>query len=137
MYLYNIKENMNIVLFDGVCNLCNTTVSFLIKHDSKNHLYFAAQQNPFGTIIMQEKEIMIENKSVIFIKKDNVYYKSDAIIEIAKFLTGWPSIIKYSWMIPKFIRDGIYDFIAKNRYRIFGKRTTCFIPTKDIQKRFL
>lgn len=128
---------MNIVLFDGVCNLCNTTVSFLIKHDTKKHLHFAAQQNPSGKNIMKEKGIKGDHNSVILIKDEIVYYKSDAIIQIAKLISGWPSLLEYSFIIPKVLRDGIYNFIAKNRYRIFGKRNTCSLPSEVDKHRFL
>ena len=128
---------MNIILFDGVCNLCNSTVSFLIKYDTKQHLYFAAQQNPAGKKIIEEKGIKGVNNSVILIKDDIVYYKSDAIIAIAKLITGWPSIFRYSYIFPKVLRNGIYDIIAKNRYRIFGKRTTCSLPSEANKHRFL
>lgn len=128
---------MNIVVFDGICNLCNRTVSFLIKNDTNNLLHFTAQQNQAGIDIMHQYGIEAANKSVIFIKEDKVFYKSDAIIEISKLLTGWPRILKYSYLVPKLLRDGIYDIIAVNRYRLFGKRTTCSIPTKEHQHKFL
>ena len=128
---------MNIVLFDGVCNLCSSIVSFLIKHDTRQQLHFAAQQNQSGKNIMKEHGIKENNNSVLFIKNNKVYVKSDAVIEIAKHLTGWPKILKYSYIIPTFLRNGLYDIIAKNRYRIFGKKSACFIPTEMKQKRFL
>jgi predicted DCC family thiol-disulfide oxidoreductase YuxK len=128
---------MNIVLFDGICNLCNSTVSFLIKYDTKQKLHFAAQQTDSGQNIMKVHQLSANNSSVLFIKEGIVYDKSDAIIEIAKLLTGWPSLFKYSFIVPKFFRDGIYNFIAKNRYRMFGKSNTCSIPTAANQNRFL
>jgi predicted DCC family thiol-disulfide oxidoreductase YuxK len=128
---------MNIVLFDGICNLCSSTVSFLIKHDTKNLLHFAAQQNQSGKELMQAHGIKEDNNSVLFLKNDKVYSKSDAMIEIAKHLTGWPKMLKYSYIIPTFLRNGMYDMIAKNRYRIFGKKSICFIPTELTQKKFL
>jgi predicted DCC family thiol-disulfide oxidoreductase YuxK len=78
-----------------------------------------------------------EGKSVIFIKDGIVFYKSDAIIEIAKQITGWPSILKFGFLFPKFFRDGIYDLIAKNRYFLFGKKETCSIPSEKDSKRFI
>jgi predicted DCC family thiol-disulfide oxidoreductase YuxK len=90
-----------------------------------------------GQKIILEQGIKEDCRSVLFIKNNKVYYKSDAFIEIAKHLSGWPSILKYSYIIPKFLRNGIYDIIAKNRYRFFGKKTVCFIPTKENQKKFL
>jgi predicted DCC family thiol-disulfide oxidoreductase YuxK len=128
---------MNIVLFDGVCNLCNSTVLFLIKHDVNNQLKFSAQQTEAGKNIMLQNNIATNNSSVIFIKETKVYDKSDAIIEISKLLTGWPSILKYGKIFPKWLRNFIYDLIAKNRYRIFGKRNECAIPSEANKVKFL
>ena len=128
---------MNIVLFDGVCNLCNSTVLFLIKHDTNNQLNFSAQQTEAGKNIMLQNNIAIDNNSVIFIKETKVYDKSDAIIEIAKLLTGWPSILQYCRIVPKWFRNFLYDLIAKNRYRIFGKRNECAIPSEANKVKFL
>lgn len=128
---------MNIVLFDGVCNLCNSTVLFLIKHDTNNQLHFSAQQTEAGKKIILQNNIVTDNNSVIFIKETHVYYKSDAIIEITKMLTGWPRVLQYSKTIPKWLRNALYDFIAKNRYKIFGKRNECNIPSEEIKYKFL
>jgi len=128
---------MNIILFDGVCNLCGNMVSFLIKYDKNNIFHFAALQTKAGERIMQEYLILNDRKSIILIKDGVVFYKSDAIIEIAKQITGWPSILKYGYLCPKFLRDGIYDLIAKNRYYLFGKKETCSIPSEKDSKRFI
>ena len=126
---------MNIILFDGVCNLCNNFVPFLIKYDKNNIFRFAAMQTKAGENIIQEYNVLNDRKSIILIKQGTVFYKSDAIIEIAKQITGWPSILKYGFLFPKFLRDGIYDLIAKNRYFLFGKKDTCSTPSeKDIKK---
>jgi predicted DCC family thiol-disulfide oxidoreductase YuxK len=128
---------MNIVLFDGICNLCNSTVSFLIKYDKHNQLHFAAQQTPSGKNLMQQYHVQQAHNSVILIKGDTVFYKSDAIIEITKLITGWPRIFQYTDILPKWFRNTVYDFIAKNRYRIFGKKLECSIPPEATSKRFL
>jgi predicted DCC family thiol-disulfide oxidoreductase YuxK len=78
-----------------------------------------------------------EGKSVIFIKDGIVFYKSDAVIEIAKLIKGWPHIFKYAGLFPKFLRDGVYNLIAKNRYSLFGKKETCMVPTEVDRNRFL
>ena len=80
---------------------------------------------------------MNDNKSVILIKDGIVFYKSDAIIEIAKKMTGWPQLLKYGFIFPKFLRDGIYDLIAKNRYSLFVQQASCPIPSEDAKKRYL
>jgi predicted DCC family thiol-disulfide oxidoreductase YuxK len=128
---------MNIILFDGVCNLCNNFVPFLIKFDKNNIFHFAAMQTKAGENIMQEYRVLNDRKSIILIKEEVVLYKSDAIIEIARQITGWPSILKYGFLFPKFLRDGIYDLIAKNRYYLFGKKETCSIPSEKDSKRFI
>ena len=128
---------MNIILFDGVCNLCNNMVPFLIKYDKNNIFHFAAMQTKTGEKIMQEFRVLNDRKSIILIKEGTVFYKSEAIIEIAKQITGWPSILKYGFLFPKFLRDGMYDLIAKNRYFLFGKKDTCSTPSEKDIKRFI
>jgi predicted DCC family thiol-disulfide oxidoreductase YuxK len=128
---------MNIILFDGVCNLCGNSVSLLIKYDKNNIFRFAAMQTKAGENIIQEYNVLNDRKSIILIKQGTVFYKSDAIIEIAKQITGWPSILKYGFLFPKFLRDGIYDLIAKNRYFLFGKKDTCSTPSEKDSKRFI
>ena len=120
---------MNIILFDGVCNLCNSTVTFLIKHDKNNQLHFAAQQTSAGEKIKKQYHITDNHQSVIIIKNELVYFKSDAIIEIGKLLTGWPRILVVGVILPAFFRNWLYDLIAKNRYRFFGKREICSVPS--------
>ena len=128
---------MNIVLFDGVCNLCNSTILFLIKHDTNHNLHFAATQTESGKKLMRHYNILDEEKSVFFIKEGIVFSKSNAVIEIAKQITGWPHIFKYGNLFPAFIRDGFYNLIAKNRYALMGTRNSCSIPSKDNMERFL
>ena len=128
---------MNIILFDGVCNLCNNFVPFLIKYDKNNIFRFAAMQTKAGENIIQEYRVLNDRKSIILIKKGVVFYKSDAVIEIAKQITGWPSNLKYGYLCPRFLRDGMYDLIAKNRYFLFGKKETCSIPSEKDSKRFI
>ena len=128
---------MNIVLFDGVCNLCNSTILFLIKHDANHNLHFAATQTESGKELMRQYNILDEEKSVFFIKEGIVFSKSNAVIEIAKQITGWPHIFKYGNLFPAFIRDGVYKLIAKNRYALMGTRNSCSIPSKDNMERFL
>jgi predicted DCC family thiol-disulfide oxidoreductase YuxK len=128
---------MNIVLFDGVCNLCNSTILFLIKHDTNHNFHFAATQTESGKNLMRQYNILDEEKSVFFIKDGIVFSKSNAVIEIAKQITGWPQIFKYGNLFPAFIRDGVYNLIAKNRYALMGTRDSCSVPSKDHIERFL
>ncbi len=128
---------MNIILFDGVCNLCNSTVTFLIKHDKNNQLHFAAQQTSAGEKIKKQYHITDNHQSVIIIKNELVYFKSDAIIEIGKLLTGWPRILVVGVIFPAFFRNWLYDLIAKNRYKFFGKREICSVPSKELENKFI
>lgn len=128
---------MNIVLFDGICNLCNKTVLFLIKHDKNNNLYFVAQQTTAGERIMNQYFVNHDCRSVILIKDEVVYYKSDAIIAIAKLLSGWPRTVSIGLILPTFVRNSIYDLIANNRYKLFGKQSICSIPSKSNEHKFI
>jgi len=128
---------MNIILFDGVCNLCNGTVLFLIKHDKKNNLHFAAQQSSAGSKIMQQYFVLNDGKSVVLIKDEKVYYKSEAIIEISKLLFGWPRLFIVISILPNGFRNWFYDIIANNRYTIFGKKEHCSIPSKANEHKFI
>ena len=128
---------MNIILFDGVCNLCNQSVSSVIKYDKNNIFQFAAMQTKAGEKVINEYRLLENRKSIILVKEGLVFYKSDAVIEIAKQLNGWPSILKFGFVFPKFLRDGMYDIIAKNRYYLLGKKETCAIPSEKDNHRFI
>ncbi len=128
---------MNIVIFDGVCNLCNATVLFLIKYDVQENLYFVSLQSETGKRYINEYAIPNNINSVVFIKQNQVFKKSDAIIEIVKLLKGWPRMLSYFSILPSRVRNVFYDLIAKNRYSIFGKKESCSIPNEAHKKRFL
>jgi predicted DCC family thiol-disulfide oxidoreductase YuxK len=128
---------MNIIVFDGVCNFCNRIVQIIIRHDPSAQIHFAAQQSEAGEKLLSDNKILTSASSVIFIKDRLVYEKSDAVIEIAKLLKGWPSLFKHSIIIPRFLRNTIYNIIAANRYAIFGKQDQCMVPKEDDKKRFV
>ncbi len=114
-----------IILFDGICNLCNGTVDFLLKHDSKKQFSFVSLQSEEGKKILKRLKVPGNIDSVIFIKSDIVFFESDAILEISKLL-GFPwNMALAGKILPKKVRNKIYAFISKNRYRWFGKRNTC------------
>lgn len=132
--------NKKIVLFDGVCNLCTGTVTFIIKRDGKDKFRFASLQSEVGKQLMEERHIdPSSNNSIIVIEPQVAYYvKSTAAIEIAKELGGlWPVLQVFSYLLPEGIRDSIYEFIAKNRYKWFGKKDSCMIPTPALKSKFL
>jgi predicted DCC family thiol-disulfide oxidoreductase YuxK len=129
---------MPIILFDGVCNFCNRTVNIILKHDKDAHFQFAPSQSTAGKDILQQFGLdQKASASVILIDNEKVYTKTDAVIQIATHLKGWPKLFRFIKFIPKPIRDFGYDLIAKNRYTLFGKRETCRIPDESIRHRFL
>ena len=128
----------HIVLFDGVCNLCNKSVQFIITHDKKKIFYFASLQSDFGQKKLQSIGIKdCQLQSIVYIQDQTAYFKSDAALHIAKSLGGKWKLLYYLHIIPKKFRDLIYSFIAKKRYKWFGKREECWLPTPELQERFL
>lgn len=124
---------MNIVLFDGICNLCNASVRFITKYDKNRKIQFASLQGETAKELLLKVNIdSQEINSIIFISNEKIFIKSDAAIEIAKLLHGFPRLLKYFQFIPRPIRDFVYDLIAKNRYRLFGK--TCSLQTPNQNK---
>lgn len=127
-----------IILFDGVCNLCNSSVQFVIRHDYKCTFQFAALQSAAGKALLAEYNIFSDQlASIVLIKEGKAYQRSRAALEIARKLTGlWP--LMYAFIIvPPFIRNAVYDWIAANRYRWFGEKNECMIPTPELKSRFL
>ena len=113
---------MNIVLFDGICNLCNASVRFISRHDKDSKIQFASLQSEKAKELLKNSAFNNENlNSIVFIADQKIFLKSDAAIEIAKLLHGFPHYLKYFQFIPRPVRDIVYDLIAKNRYKLFGK----------------
>jgi predicted DCC family thiol-disulfide oxidoreductase YuxK len=127
-----------IILFDGVCNFCNGAVNFTIKRDKQNNIRFAPLQSDAGRKLIQQYGLPADDmRSFLFIENGKVYNRSTATLKVCRYLTSlWP--LCYSLIIvPAFIRNGIYDWIAKNRYKWFGERQGCMIPTPEVRARFL
>lgn len=132
-----MKEQNPIILFDGVCNLCNGSVDFLLKYDRKKQFRFASIQSEAAKLLFRKFQIPAETDSVILIKSNQVYFESDAAIEIAGMLSfPWKMVVVFR-IIPKKMRDNIYQWIAKNRYRWFGKRDICRIPATLEKESFI
>jgi predicted DCC family thiol-disulfide oxidoreductase YuxK len=127
-----------LVLFDGVCNLCNHSVKFIIKRDSKAKFRFASLQSEVGQQKLSQHAIpIIDNESIVVIKNRKVFQKSNAALEIARGLDGaWPILYGLK-VVPRFIRDFFYDLIARNRYKMFGRQNECMIPTPELKARFV
>jgi predicted DCC family thiol-disulfide oxidoreductase YuxK len=134
----NPLEHKKIILFDGLCNLCNGSVQFIIKRDSKNLFRFSSLQSAFGSKQLSGFGLSAnELYSIILINKGTYLQKSDAALEIAKNLQQpWPLLYAFK-IVPRFFRDWIYDLIAKNRYLWFGKKDSCMIPTQELKSRFI
>ena len=131
----NAKDK--IVLFDGVCNYCNAMINLAIRNDKKAVLKFATLQSETGNQLKTKYNIPAEIDSVILIEEGKVYTYSDAALRIARYF-HWPAKMLYGLIIvPRFIRQPIYKWIAKNRYKWFGKKEQCMIPTPDVKARFL
>lgn len=130
--------NSPVIFFDGVCNLCNSSVQFVITHDRENYFKFAALQSEFAKVQLPENLINInEGASFILLENGKIYKKSTAALRVAKKLAGlWPLLYTLI-IIPPFIRDAIYALIAKNRYKWFGKQESCWVPTPDLKSKFL
>ena len=131
-------KTRKIILFDGICNLCNQSVQFVIEHDSKNQFRFASLQSDFGQDFLKKNKLeAIQFDSIVFIEDDQFYTKSSAALKIAKYLDGLTSWLTIFMIVPKPLRDIVYSFIAKNRYRWFGKNESCWLPTKELKAKFI
>lgn len=137
--MIKIPENKKLILFDGVCNLCDSSVQYVIKHDKKNMFLFAALQSDIGKQIIKKFNIDTKKTDSILLYTPNksIEYKSTAALKIAYYL-GFPqNVISIFLIIPTFIRNAVYDFIAKNRYKWYGKKEACMIPTPELKEKFL
>jgi predicted DCC family thiol-disulfide oxidoreductase YuxK len=129
-----------IVFFDGVCGLCNGVVDFLLNIDQEHRLYFAPLQGKLAGQLLSglvPADVLTETESIVFFKCGRAFLRSDAIIEILRALPGPWRFAALAYVIPRPARDAAYRFIATNRYRWFGKRATCRIPTREERPYFL
>ncbi len=127
-----------IILFDGVCNLCNTSVQTVIKKDKQGIFYFASLQSDAGQNLLKEFNLPQENfNSFILIQNGKAYQKSTAALMVAKQLNGLLKLLYVFIIVPTFIRDAVYNIVANNRYKWFGKKEFCMIPTPELKARFL
>ena len=132
------EDTHSLIIFDGVCNFCNGAVSFILRNDVKEIFYFTPNQSDYAQKLFKKLSIeKTELDSVILIKNAHVYTKSDAALEIVKELKGIYSYLYLFKVLPKGFRDFFYLLFAKNRYKIFGKKDSCMVPSKDFLKRFI
>ena len=126
-----------VLLFDGVCNLCVGSVQFFLKHDKKGILKFASLQSEFGKKQIKIHQIPENVDSLILIENNKAHYFSAAALRAAGLMGGlWP-VLKIFLVLPPFIRNGVYKWIAKNRYRWFGTKESCWLPTPELKSRFI
>ena len=137
--MIDLPKNKKIILFDGICNLCNSAVAIVIKQDKKNTFLFAAIQSKKGKEIIDYLEIDIVKIDAIILYEPGVSYevKSTAALKIMNDFGQFWQLTKLLWIFPKGLRNLVYDFIAKNRYKWFGKKEACMIPTNDLKSKFL
>jgi predicted DCC family thiol-disulfide oxidoreductase YuxK len=139
MEISDLPKDKKIILFDGVCNLCNASVQYVIKHDEKDVFRFVSLQSELGQKIQKHIGIADKNIDSIVLYQPGIayYYKSTAIIEITKSLQGFFNYGLLFRILPTPLRDIVYDYIAKNRYQWYGKKESCMIPTPELKAKFL
>ncbi|MBL7838045.1 MAG: DUF393 domain-containing protein [Bacteroidetes bacterium] len=126
----------NIVFFDGVCNLCNSTVQWVIKRDKKKQFKFSSLQSDFAQNFIKDP-IIRKTDSIVFYHQGNFYVKSRAVLKLLGLMRFPFNLAKIALIVPNFISDGVYDIVARNRYKWFGKRDVCMIPDQNTKDRFL
>ncbi len=126
-----------LLLFDGVCNLCNTSVQFIIKRDKHDYFRFAPLSSKQGQAIIKQHPHLENVDSLILVEDGQVYTRSTAALRVAKRLKGlWP-VFGINLLLPEFIRNSVYDMVAANRYKMFGKQDSCMIPTPELRDKFI
>ncbi len=137
--MLNLPQNKKIILFDGLCNLCDSSIQFVIKHDKKDVFRFVSLQSELGQEILKHIGINPANIDSVILYEPGIayYYKSEAALQIAKNLGGLLHFGTLLKIIPTGISNKLYDYIAKNRYKWYGKKESCMIPTKDLKAKFL
>ena len=133
-----MNQDHPVILFDGVCNLCNSSVQFVIRRDKKGSFRFASLQGRSGQQYLQQYHLPVDDfNSFVLIENNKVYTRSTAALRVARQLGGGWKLLYGFIVIPRFIRDAVYNLVAKNRYRWFGKKEACMIPSPELKARFL
>jgi len=134
-----LPHNKQLILFDGVCNLCNSSIQYVIRHDQDDRFMFAPLQSDVGKQIIEKFNVdPSKTDSILLYSKENgLSIKSSAALRIAKHL-GFPrNLMTIFFIVPTFIRNWVYNYIAKNRYKWYGKKEECMIPTPELKSKFL
>ena len=134
----NIPGKHPVILFDGVCNLCSGSVQYVIKHDPHRLFRFASLQSDFARNILMRCDLPIkEFNSFVLLDDNKIYTRSTAALRVVRKLNGVVKFLYLFIIVPKFIRDPAYNIIANNRYRWFGKKQTCWLPSPQLKNLFL
>lgn len=136
---FGVPNDKQLIIFDGVCNLCNSSVKFVIKHDKNNHFMFTALQSETGKNIINHFNIdtLKVDSILLYTPEKRILSKSTAALKVASKLSFPINILSILLIIPPFISNLVYDFVAKNRYKWYGKKEACMIPTPKLRSRFL
>ena len=128
----------DVVIFDGVCKLCTGSLAFILRHEAAQELRFAPMQSAAGKQLMQKFGIdPAQMKTFVVIADGRAYVRSDAAIRVSRFLRGGWRLLRMVRVVPRPIRDYVYDLVARNRYRWFGRHDTCIVPTSELESRFI
>lgn len=133
-----MQEYPEIVLFDGVCNLCNASVQYIMKRERKPTWKFASLQSETGKALL--KKYGLENRgidSIVLITEGKAYTKSGAVLRLTKRMKGLYPLLFGFILVPPFVRDAVYDWIARDRYKWYGKQDSCMIPSPELKARFV
>ena len=137
-FMRMMNRNHPVLLFDGVCNLCNRSVQFIIKRDKKKRIRFASLQSDVGKSLLKQYAISTNQmESLVFIDNEKAYTRSAGVLRLMKYLHAPWNWLSFFRFVPVFIRDGVYNWVARKRYKWFGKKDECMVPTAEIRERFL
>src|SRR5215510_11725415 len=136
--MLDVAEMPDVVIFDGVCNLCSHAVQFIVAHEVSPTLHFASVQSAAGARLMRQFDLDPEEaKTFVLVEEGLSYVRSEAAIRVSRHLRMPWRLLGLAWVVPRFLRDYCYDLVARNRYRWFGRRETCMVPSSAMAARFL
>ncbi len=137
---FKLPEDKKIVIFDGVCNLCNSAVLYVIKRDKSDQFLFAPLQGELGKHLIKKFNIdtnLMDSIILYYPKNETIHFKAKAALKVAWHLTFPTKLLAIFIIVPSFISNWAYEFVAKNRYKWFGKKASCMVPTPELKSRFL
>jgi predicted DCC family thiol-disulfide oxidoreductase YuxK len=136
--MYKIQPGTSVILFDGVCNFCNATVNFIIKHDKKNRFRFASLQSEVGKQLLEQFNLNdFDLDSIVLIHGCKLHMRSGAVLRISRYLDRAYFLLYGFLIIPSPLRDTIYKYVSNNRYNWFGKSDSCMIPSLELKEKFI